>query len=283
MKNAVPSCSETKVDDGGHTWIPDSFSSFRREMAHLASLCTGDSPVVLYRGHADEKWLLDSTLARSCKKLILGFNATRGIEQRIQESIDYHRVVLNILLLKFGVIMRPPNEEAPGRDAWHDLMRDLQQYPDQDHHHFKGTFYLDWTTSADVAIFFANLARRWDGAVWVCDAAATGRTLQVKQLGEILDLMDRLCNRRRPKAPGCPLLFHPYPPPDLRARRQQAVYIAQMDLRFDLASLWVSQEESSDPRDQIFVKLVLPNGTQQECLSYLGAKGITESWLFPAC
>lgn len=199
----------------------------------------------------------------------------------MQESIDYHRVVLNILLLKFGVLVRPLREDVPGHDTWHDLMRDLQQYPERDLHDLKGTFYLDWTRSSDIAIFFANRDRQGEAALWVCDAVAMGPTLQVKQLGEILDLMNKRGNRRKPQAPGCPLLFHPHSPPDLRAQRQQAEYIAQMDLRFDLASLWLSQEEENNTQGQIFVKLVLPNGTQQECSSYLRQKGITQSCLFP--
>jgi hypothetical protein len=282
MNNPVPSCPETKVDEHGHTSMPCSCPSFLQELAHLGSLCTGDPTLPLYRGHADRAWLLESTLARSCKKFILGLDPTERIGLCVQESMDYHRVVLNILLLKFGVILRPPNENSPGRDAWHELMRDLQQYPERDHHHFKGTFYLDWTRSADIAIFFANLSRCGDGALWLCDAHATGPTLQTKQVGEILDLMDKRGNRRKPDALGCPLLFHPDPQmPNLRAQRQQAEYIAQMDLRFDLASQWVSQENENGAGDQIFVKLILPNGTQEECSRYLTRKGITESWLSP--
>jgi len=282
MINAAPVCSETKVDDAGHTWTPNSFSSFLRELSHLTSLCTGEDPVALCRGHADRDWLLESTLARSCKQLILGLSPSEAIGQRVQESVEYHRIVLNVLLLKFGVIERPPCEDARNRDTWYELMRELQQYPERDLHHLKGTFYLDWTVSPDVAVFFANVARMGDGAVWVCDAAATGKTLQEKQLGEILDLMNETGNRDDPGAPGCPLLFHPPSRSlDLRAERQQAVYIAQMDLRFDLASLWISQEENEDSTDRIFVKLILPNGTQQDCSSYLAQSGITESWLFP--
>jgi hypothetical protein len=104
----------------------------------------------------------------------------------------------------------------------------------------------------------------------------------VKKVGEILDLMDRRCNQSNPEPPGCPLLFDPDPQrPNLRAQRQQAVYVAQMDLRFDLATSWTLQETEKDTGDQIFVKLILPNGTQQECCSYLAQRGITEAWLFP--
>jgi len=282
MKNPKPSCPVTKVNDRGHTWLPCSFPDFLQELDHLATLCTGTSPLPLYRGQADRTWMLESTLARSCKKFILGLDPSDQIGQRVQESVDYHRVVLNILLLKFGVIMRPPNENDAGHDAWHELMRDLQQYPKRDHHHFQGTFYLDWTRSPDVAIFFTNLDRRGDGALWVCDAGATGQTLQEKQVGEILNLMNQRCNKLYPDPPGCPLFFHPEPQtPNQRALRQQAEYVAQMDLRYDLARVWSSQETDRSTGDQIYVKLILPNGTQQECSSYLMRKGMTESWLFP--
>ncbi|MDP1635499.1 MAG: FRG domain-containing protein [Gallionellaceae bacterium] len=282
MNNPKPSCSLTKVDDFGHTWLPFSFQDFLQELAHLATLCTGASPLPLYRGHADSAWLLESTFARSCKKFILGLDPSDRIGQLVQESVEYHRVVLNILLLKYGVIIRPTNEDAAGHDAWHELMRDLQQYPQRDHHHFQGTFYLDWTRSPDVAIFFTNLDRRGDGALWVCDAGATGKTRQNMQVGQIFDLMNQRCNKLNPDPPGCPLLFHPKPQtPNQRALRQQAEYVAQMDLRYDLASAWSSQEVDRNSGDHIYVKLILPNGTQKECSSYLMRRGMTESWLFP--
>ena len=272
----------TKVDNQGHTWLPSSFPNFLQELVHLTTLCTGEFPLPLYRGHADRAWLLESTLARSCKKFILGLAPGDRIEQRVQESADYHRVVLNILLLKLGVIMRPLKENAAGHDTWHELMRDLQHYTERDHNHFQGTFYLDWTRSPDVAIFFANRHRRADGALWVCDLGATGKTLQEKQVGEILEIMDQRCNKLNPDSPGCPLVFHPEPQtPNERALRQQAEYVAQMDLRYDLASAWSSQETDRSSGGQIYVKLILPNGTQQECSSYLMRKGMTESWLFP--
>lgn len=282
MDSPKPICSDTKVDDSGHTWIPCSFSAFLQELSHLSSLCSGDDPLPLYRGHANNTWLLESTIARSCKQLILGLKPEDSISQRIQQSVDYHRVVLNILLLKFGVILRPPDEDANGGDPWHEFMRDLQQYPERDNHHFKGTFYIDWSRSQDIALFFANYNRHSDGALWICDTVATGRTLQEKQVGEILDLMNERCNKLNPDAPGCPLIFHPpVKNPSVRASRQQAVYIAQMDLRFDLASIWEHQENDENANGQIFIKLILPNGTQHECSSYLMKMGMIDSWLFP--
>jgi len=281
MRNPKPTCKGTIVDFDNHVWIPRSFPDFLCELDHITKNTSGESPLPLFRGHADSKWLLESTLARSFKRFIFGLEAHVRIPECIQNSIDYHRVVLNILLLKYGVILRPPNEDATDIDPWFELMRTLQQYPETDYHHFKGTFFLDWSKSAHVALFFANSKRQDDGALWVCDAVATGRTLQTKPVGEILDLMNKRCNKLKPDAPGSPLIFHPpIQTPDEQARRQQAVYIAQMDLRFDLASIW-RQQEVDNAGEQIFAKLILPHGSQNECDAYLSGKGIRSTWLFP--
>jgi hypothetical protein len=55
-----------------------------------------------------------------------------------------------------------------------------------------------------------------------------------------------------------------------------------MDLRYDLATIWSDQDlMNKKGKDQIFVKLVLLDGTQDECATYLTKRGITASWLFP--
>lgn len=281
MKFPSPVCSNTIVDCNNHVWIPRSFPDFLTELNYLISQCAGEDPLPLFRGHSESKLLLESTFARSCKRYILGLESFSKIPRHIQESIDYHRVVLNILLLKFGVIVRPVNEDDPHIDSWFELMRKFQQYPENDLHHFKGTFFLDWSKSAEVSLFFANSNRNGDGALWVCDTVATGKTLQVKSVGEVLDIMNARCNKTNPDPPGCPLIFHPpQQNHEERVMRQQAIYIAQMDLRFDFASIW-NKQEIDNKIEQIFVKLVLPNGTQSECNCYLASKGITETWLFP--
>jgi hypothetical protein len=98
----------------------------------------------------------------------------------------------------------------------------------------------------------------------------------------VLQSLNTQCNSPSPRPPGCPLIFHPpCRSPDERARRQEAVYIAQMDLRYDLATFWSLCEEKGGWAEQIFVKLILPDGTQEECAAYLASKGITASWIFP--
>ncbi len=50
-----------------------------------------------------------------------------------------------------------------------------------------------------------------------------------------------------------------------------------MDSRYDLP-IW-NDKENENPDEMIYIKLILPNGTQQECTKYLLNKGITETYL----
>ncbi len=198
--------------------------------------------------------------------------------------MELHRVFLNLLLLKYGVIVRPTREleeleSNKGIDSWFELMKRYQQYPKEDLSYIKGSNLIDWTQSAYVALYFANEKRIGDGALWICDATATGKTLQTIFVGEILDKMDKHGNDGN--ALGIPLIF--YPPKqinNLRANNQQAVYIAQMDLRHDLEYIWKLCEK--DLRgERIIIKLVLPDNTQDDVKGYLKEKGITRSFIFP--
>ena len=99
---------------------------------------------------------------------------------------------------------------------------------------------------------------------------------------EIINLMIEKNNKNQ--AFGVPLLF--YPKEQLyceRANRQGAIYWAQMDLRFNLGDIWKLQEQDDGINETVFVKLVLPNGTQDTCVDYLNALSppITYQHLFP--
>lgn len=64
-----------------------------------------------------------------------------------------------------------------------------------------------------------------------------------------------------------------------RAKNQNAVYVAQMDLRYDLTEFWAKM--SDEREEQIFIKLTLPKGTKKQCSEWLRNKGITKKYLFP--
>jgi hypothetical protein len=69
----------------------------------------------------------------------------------------------------------------------------------------------------------------------------------------------------------------------LRADRQGAAYWAQMDLRHDLEYIWQLQEKEQVDQGYIYIKLVLPDGTQEVCDAYLKGRSppITHEYLFP--
>jgi hypothetical protein len=160
-------------------------------------------------------------------------------------------------------------------------MKRYQQYPEEDPCALKGSNLLDWTLSSDIAIYFANCKRTGEGAVYVCDTQATGKTMMVLPVGQMLDEMDRVGNASNPKPMGCPLFF--CPPKQIHAQRatnQQARYVAQMDLRLDLERHW-RMIEKMNPLEIILVKLVLPVGTDEETRKYLIGKGISESFIYP--
>jgi hypothetical protein len=158
-------------------------------------------------------------------------------------------------------------------------MKRYQQHPEEDLLPFKGTNLLDWSRSQDVALYFANDRRTDAGAIFVCDATATGKTLQIITVAEILSkVRDQMLAG---SGNGAPLLFSPkrqiaY----ARAKNQSAVYFAQMELRLDLLEQWRIQERSQ-PDSTIIVKLVLPPGSTEECAAYLAGRGMTADHIFP--
>ena len=207
-----------------------------------------------------------------------------GFARDLWESADLNGSLSNLLLLKFGTLVRPSAEllaEAAKHDLdpWFELMKRYQQHPSEDELPLKGTNLVDWSKSCDVALYFANENREGSGAIFVCDATATGKTLQTTPMAEILAKVRTQMAQGLPN--GAPLLFSPerqiaYQ----RAKNQQAVYFAQMDLRLDLLELWRLQEQKN-PKKTIAIKLVLPSGSKQECATYLASKGINDAFIYP--
>ncbi len=287
MKNLAPVSTGTIVNELAKEWFPKSFDDFLLELQHIENLFNRDDNLVVFRGHRKKEWLLDSTFVRSCKAVLFGLKEHDKFSQRLCNSRDLHLALLNLFLLKFGTLVHPSQELADleakhGIDPWFELLKRVQQHPNEMQDGpfcIRGTNILDWTKSADVALYFANEGRNGDGALYICDATATGKTQQIIPVGGILEKMDKEGNSG--KALGVPLVFHPARQIlNQRAKNQQAIYFSQMDLRVDLETIWREQEKGLADQT-IVLKLVLPSGTESKVKKYLLGKGITSEFLFP--
>ena len=287
MKNVVPALSSTVAHESEKEWVPRSFGDFLHELQNLERLFNREDSLLVFRGHRKREWLLDSTFVRSSKSELFGLEEHSKFSRHLSGSLDLHRALLNLFLLKFGILVRPSAEltdlePSRGIDPWFELMKRIQQHPDERQDGpflIRGTNLLDWTKSSDIALHFANDNRDGDGAVYICDATATGKTQQIIPVGRILEKMDEDGNAGR--ALGVPLMFHPaHQILNQRAKNQQAIYFAQMDLRVDLETIWREQEKIPG-NETIVIKLVLPAGTESEAKEYLLGKGITSEFLYP--
>ena len=265
--------------------VPSSFDGFVQELNHVAASCQPPNAPALFRGHRERKWLLDSTFARFVKTTLFGIPIGGRFSKHIVESAELNLTLLNLYMLKFGVLARPSPElevvasAQPEVDAWFELMKRYQQYPEDNAVFLRGTSLVDWTLSPDVALYFANEEREGDGAIYICDPTATGKTFQVIPVREILDKMRAAGEEGKPL--GCPLLF--CPPMQIRnprARNQKAIYFAQMDLRFDFETIWRLREKELE-NETIVVKLILPAGSEVATREFLVEKKITKAFVFP--
>jgi hypothetical protein len=284
MKLPKPACEATKVHRHTGEWVPHSFADFLTELEALKHMSSDTGAPLLYRGHADREWRLDSTFVRTVKAKLLDMAPTDEFAEHVRQSGDLNAVLSSLLLLKFGSFAGPSAEllaaeTEHGVDAWFELMKRFQQFPNEDMRELKGTNLVDWSRSSDIALYFANDRRKGAGALFVCDATATGKTLQVIPIVNILakmreQVMGGVSN-------GRPLLFSPRKQIAYqRHKNQQAVYFAQMELRLDLLELWRLQEQEM-AEEVIALKIVLPSGSQEECAAYLESKGIDETFIYP--
>ena len=290
MKQIKPIIESTQHSDDYREWAPASFESYLLELEHIISSCEGKNPAVLFRGQADYEWPVDSTFVRKCIQHIFGISDYQTLKKEIRQSVSFHRTIASLILLKYGTVwkLNPElieREKIDGIDPWFELLKHRQQYPGKDYF-INGTFLLDWSRSKDIGLYFATYQGKGDarsvspghGALWICDAVATGKTLQTKKVGEILTLMrgEDFLNGNR----TFPLLFHP-PKQTFQPRsiNQIPVYIAQMDFRYDLADIWARYENKNKKR--VFIKLILNEDLKDSAVKYLESQGVKEDSVYP--
>lgn len=284
MKTPAPVRSTTRIYSKSKDWLPATFDDFVAEIDGLKAAAMIEKSLLLFRGHRRREWCLDSTFTRSIKQKLFGMGAEEAFSQRLRNSGDLNLALSGLLLFKYGTLFEPSAElkqveNDQGVDAWFELMKRHQQYQEEDSSVLQGTNFLDWSQNSDVALFFANEDRTEDGAVFVCDATATGKTLQILPVIEILNKVRAQLSQNQSN--GAPLLFSP--PKQIlnqRAKNQQAVYFAQMEMRVDMLEIW-RQIEAGTSSETICVKIVLPKGTGSEAQAYLGSQGVDRNFIYP--
>lgn len=278
----MPSDISTKLDE--HEWIPNSLDTFIKELDHLVSSWRKLDHYLLFRGHRDHRWLLDCTFVRNIKQNIFGIDPVSKVVSTYRNSLEYQRLLGSLFLLKFETMTRPSQDlmKLDKVDPYFEWMRRIQQYPKEDKTPLGGTFVIDWTQDEKVAMFFASEhcdISCTDGALWIVDLTATGRVLHRDLTVEgILSKYKEAFMNDDPL--GIPLVFYPkYHIASERANNQDVVYIAQMDMRFDLCEIWEKFEQ--DHNTQVIIKLRLPHQAKDECRHWLESKGITKKYIYP--
>jgi hypothetical protein len=290
MKLILPKLESTQHTDDLRKWMPDSFDNFLIELDHIVNSCEGPDPAPLFRGHTNHEWFLDSTIVRNSVHHLFGISNYQKLPLKIREAISFHKTLTSIVLLKFGTVCHLnkeliEREKSEGIDPWFEIMKHLQQYPEEDHF-INGTFLLDWSISKEIALYFAIYEGKGEkriispnhGAVWIYDSVSIGNTLQIKKVGEILSLMDSEDFFNANKT--FPLIFHP--PKQTRQPRsinQAPVHIAQMDFRYDVAEMWAGYERHNNKR--VFVKLILNEKLKPDATKYLQSKNVSEDMVYP--
>ncbi|MBI2742482.1 MAG: hypothetical protein HYX48_01000 [Chlamydiales bacterium] len=284
-----PALNTTVVSAYNYEWQPVDFKSFLTECHHIQSTL---NEACLFRGHRKADRILDSTFARSLK-LKLGLPETHRYPEETLSDIKMQHALAKLWLQKVDGIQLNPDlvkMESQGIDPYfeyhrhHQHNRDDPNIMDIDP---KGTNFLDFSYDWKVGLYFANEKREDidEGALFIVRQTMLKKALLTNPFYHIIEALRNALNQY-PQYPydGWPLLVCPEEqlrnPLDPKPTRQNAVYIAQMDFRFDVGLSWMDRHFLTG--DQIFMKLILPAGTQQEVTDYLSAHGITRNYLFPS-
>lgn len=280
-----PSQKDTVVDLESVEWRPATFKDFLLELDHIQ---TQVDEVLLFRGHKDVSWLLDSTFSRNLK-LKEGLKVTERYPEAIWTDVSRQHELARIWLDKIDRIEFNPELEKLGLCSYFEFHKHHQMnQKDKRINDFEplGTNFIDFSFSPKIGLYFANEGRdSGEGALFMVRKAAVGTMTRNPQ--EWKDVLSRLrsCLGKSPSEMYSwdPILVYPTIQGnnelDPKPKRQEAVYVAQMDFRFDLGMCWDIAREKKGV--QAYVKMILPSDTRQAVQEYLKSFGIDRDYLFP--
>jgi len=288
-----PKLKSTVFNVNNRVWKPTSLNNLRAEIDHISKVGGKNNSLILYRGQRNNNWPLDSTFVRNCISTMLGIKNYTKLPSYIRKRSSFHRAITSLLLMKFDKFVAPSKEaykkeQSDGIDPFFELFKNIQQYPEKyDESPFiKGTNFIDWTNTTDIALYFATFEGKsdtrkistGDGAIWAYDASSTGNILKNK-VGKILDNMNtyEFLNGKKIQLP---LMFHPQKQTNQhRASNQKPVYIAQMNFSFNLSEVWEQYEKANNRK--VFLKIQIHEGLKKKLANHLESKGVLEEHVYP--
>ncbi len=293
----IPSLKSTLVNGDGFEWRPATFSDCLLELEHIRTLIP---ECCYFRGQRLSDRLLDSTFARKMKERRGVKDIQRYSFEQQSNTAFQHDLGNDLLKTLYSVpVLRPFLSELtpPLRVGGHpvDMLFQyhihVQQNP-KDPNLIKftslGTNFLDFSLNLKIGLFFANRNRLVpdEGALFVVHQKNLGPVLHSGETpfqDIILRLRRTMTQNPLHEYSGLPRL--PWPNVhvnnilDPKPKRQEAIYIAQMDFRKDLELSW--KELYAQTKKQTYIKIIIPSNTSHEVQAYLTLQGLTEEFLFP--
>lgn len=289
-----PLKDSTVVSQDCYEFRPKTFPDFLDELEHI----TNEIPdVCFFRGQRRSDRLLDSTFARQMK-IQRKLNEIERYPDHLRQNTEFqYELAEDLLNYLYKVPILVPflqNQSSGVRigantiDLLYHYHVHVQQEPDDPNlialTSF-GTNFLDFTYDRKVGIFFANRRRceADEGALFIVRQVSLGKAFHGGDtpFQKIITLLQTEVTKPQRKGySGLPRM--PWPEAQIlpeKVKRQNAIYIAQMDFRHDLELSWKKLHQET--QNQVFVKLILPAGTCEEVQKYLVAQKMTEEYLFP--
>ena len=140
MNEIKPILKNTIVDEENHEWRPGNFPDFLAELEHLKKTI---NEALIFRGHRQSDWLLDSTFARSLKKQ-LGFPLTSRYPYEFLEKIPFQHALSREWLKKVDSVQFSPQLLAfhpQGIDLYFEYHRHLQQNPQSPYRRYRAPWH----------------------------------------------------------------------------------------------------------------------------------------------